>query len=174
MKPKSIITLLLLLFVAGSLITLVIKEYGEETNVNQTLNPTAASGNSAPETAVASLNSVGEAPHRVIAYYFHGNARCRTCRMIEAYSQETLETAFQEELGSGLLEWRVLNIDEPANEHFVQDYQLQTRSVVLTDLKDGDVIRWKNLQRVWELISDKAEFVDYIEKETLAYLKGDG
>jgi hypothetical protein len=173
MKPKSIITLLLLLFVAGSLITLVVKESGEKTNVNQALNPTASSENSAPEPAVAGLNSNGEAPHRVIAYYFHGTARCRTCRTIEAYSKETLEAVFQEELGSGLLEWRVLNIEDPANEHFVQDYQLQTRTLVLADLKDGEVIRWKNLQKVWELVRDKEEFVDYIEEETLAYLKGD-
>jgi len=31
--------------------------------------------------------------HRVIAYYFHGNFRCSTCRAMEANAREALESA---------------------------------------------------------------------------------
>ncbi len=33
-------------------------------------------------------------PHRVIAYYFHTTYRCASCRAIEAYSREAIESAF--------------------------------------------------------------------------------
>lgn len=33
-------------------------------------------------------------PDRVIAYYFHGTARCSTCRMIQTYTEKALATGF--------------------------------------------------------------------------------
>jgi len=36
--------------------------------------------------------------HKVVAYYFHTNTRCDTCRKIEAYSHEAIEEGFKTEL----------------------------------------------------------------------------
>ena len=49
---------------------------------------------------------------RIIAYYFHGTARCMTCRKLEAYSEAALLSGFAEELESGVLEFRTVNVDE--------------------------------------------------------------
>ena len=35
---------------------------------------------------------------RFVAYYFHGNMRCATCRKLEAYSEEAITKGFAEDL----------------------------------------------------------------------------
>jgi len=106
----------------------------------------------------------------VVAMYFHGNARCATCRKIEAYADEAIAQGFVDELESGRLTWRVVNIDESANKHFIEDFQLVTRSVVLVEYRDGKVLRWENLDKVWQLVRSKDKFVSYVEGETREFL----
>jgi hypothetical protein len=109
----------------------------------------------------------------VVAYYFHGNLRCRTCRTIEAYSEEAIRSDFADEIASGRLAWRVVNVEEPENKHFVKDFDLVTRSLVLTEYEDGEVIRWANLKQVWELVRDKEQFLDYVHSSTREFLQED-
>jgi len=106
----------------------------------------------------------------VVAMYFHGNARCATCRKIEAYADEAIAQGFVDELESGRLTWRVVNIDESANRHFIEDFQLVTRSVVLVEYRNGKVLRWENLDKVWQLVRSKDKFVSYVEGETREFL----
>ena len=106
----------------------------------------------------------------VVAMYFHGNARCATCRKIEAYADEAIAQGFVDELESGRLTWWVVNIDESANKHFIEDFQLVTRSVVLVEYRDGKVLRWENLDKVWQLVRSKDKFVSYVDGETREFL----
>lgn len=108
--------------------------------------------------------------HQVIAYYFHGNVRCGTCRKIEAYTKEAIDSAFVKELKSGLLEFHATNIDSSQNEHFREDYKLYTKSVIVADFVDGKQVRWKNLEKIWMLTGNKAEFAKYIQTEVRAFL----
>jgi len=110
--------------------------------------------------------------HKVIAYYFHGTARCPSCRKIEAYSQEAVQNGFPDALKNGLLEWHVVNVEEPGNTHFVKDYQLYTKSLVIVDTRDSKQVRWKNLEKVWELLGDKDGFIKYVQDEVREYLGG--
>ena len=100
-------------------------------------------------------------------YYFHGTSRCNTCRTIEAYTRETVTSVFASDLEARRLEWQAVNVDEPANRHFVQDFQLYTRSVVVVDAQDPK--RFKVLERVWELVHDKPAFQKYVEQEIRAF-----
>lgn len=127
------------------------------------LSPTAAV---AAETAT-SATSVDEG---VVAYYFHGNKRCTTCRKLEAYSEEAITGGFAPELESGELEWRAVNTDEKDNAHFVTDFQLVTKSVVLVEYRDGEVVRFKNLKLVWQLVGDQDGFLRYVRDETRDFL----
>jgi len=108
--------------------------------------------------------------HQVVAYYFHGNVRCATCRKIEAYTKEAIDSAFTSDLMNGSVKWLVINVDSSQNKHFINDFQLYTRSVILSDLHKGQQKRWKNLDQVWTLAGNKAEFVKYIQSEVKAYL----
>ncbi len=112
-------------------------------------------------------------PHKVIAYYFHGTLRCASCKKIEAYSKEAIETGFADKLKSGQLEWRLINTDLPENEHYVGDYQLFTKSLVIVDMKDGKQVAWKNLDKIWQLLNNEDYFVEYVQHEIGEYLKSD-
>lgn len=119
----------------------------------------------AQSTQVPTVNS------KVVAYYFHGTYRCTTCRTIEAYAHEAVQTGFAEALKAGKIEWRALNVEEPANRHFLKDYQLYTRSVVLASYQGDKQLRWKNLEKVWELVGDKGQFTRYVQGEVKTFLE---
>ncbi|SYZ74736.1 Redox-active disulfide protein 2 [Candidatus Zixiibacteriota bacterium] len=114
-----------------------------------------------------------DSAHQVIAYYFHGTRRCSNCIKIEKYTHEAIDSAFSDALKDGHLVWRVLNTDEDSNAHFVDDYQLYTKSVVLVDLHHGKQVRWKNLEKVWEHLDDESAFKQYIRDEAALFLKID-
>src|SRR3990172_4504257 len=63
----------------------------------------------------------------ILVYYFHATTRCATCRTIEAYAHETVASKFAADLEARRLEWRTVNVEEPANQHFIRDFQLYTR-----------------------------------------------
>ena len=109
--------------------------------------------------------------NRVEVYYFHGNFRCPTCFKIEQYSREAVESNFKDELGSGKITFRAVNIEEKGNEHFVNDYQLYTRSLIISLVKDGKETKYSNLTKVWEHIRNKEIFFEYVKKEITNYLK---
>jgi hypothetical protein len=168
---KVLVTVVLLAFVLVAMGYLV---WDSIRKGSATVTPadTAAMVEETPaETAAASAEAAP--PHKVIAYYFHGAKRCNTCRRIEAYTEEAIRLAYRDEMGDGRLEWRVVNMEEEGNEHFVQDYELAMSAVVISDVRDGKQERWKNLERIWHLTFDKEAFIAYIQDETGAYLAGD-
>ena len=175
MKAKTIVTITLLLFVAASVVYLVAQETRETPAQNAT-QPETTSPQTGHEHGPPPASSENKAAvSKVVAYYFHGNVRCRTCRTIESYAKEAVQTGFADALKDGRLAWRVVNVEDPGNDHFVQDFQLSTRSVVLERLAGGKRREWKNLQRVWELVrSDKEGFLKYVQDETKAYLEAAG
>lgn len=124
----------------------------------------AAPGASNAAVAVAGSNA------KVVAYYFHVTVRCPTCRTIEAYSKEAIEKGFAGDLKNGAIEWRLVNVQLPENRHFVQDYRLFTRSLVLVKVRDGKQVEWRNLEKVWDLVGDKADFVKYVQANVKTYL----
>ena len=164
MKPKNIVTTALLLFVIVCLGYVAVKES----------RPKAEPQISKPETLPAAKS--GETPSntntsKVLVYYFHTTGRCQTCRKFEAYSDEVIHNTFAKELAEGRLEWKVINVDEPANEHFVKDYQLYSKSIVIVKTQNGKQTEWKNLDKIWELVRNKDEFINYIQNHVREYLE---
>jgi hypothetical protein len=119
----------------------------------------------------AAVEATSEEARKIIAYYFHSTRRCASCRKIESYSAEIIRAAFEGELDQGLLEWRLVNTDESENKHFIKDYELYTKSLVLSDIVNGEQIRWKNLDKIWVLLKDKESFQEYIRDEVRAFLE---
>ena len=121
--------------------------------------------------AVASFAAKEAVNGKVIAYYFHGTFRCPTCHKLEQYSKETIEANFQDALTSGKLEFKVINVEDKGNEHFNKDYQLYTKSLILSLVKDGKQIKWINLDKIWEYVGDKEIFIDYVKSGIADFLK---
>ncbi len=126
-------------------------------------------GCSAAEAPLAgSVNPQGD---HVSVYYFHGDFRCPNCHKIETYTKEAVEGYFGQELDSGKLVFKVVNVDRKENQHFIKDYQLYTKSVVVSLVKDGKEVKADNLQGVWNHLGDKQRFFDYIKSEVSKYLE---
>ncbi len=108
---------------------------------------------------------------KVIAYYFHGSFRCYTCTNMEKYSREALDTNFKDALASGKLEFKAVNVEDKGNEHFVDDYKLYTKSLIISLVKDGKEIKSKNLDKIWELARNKQKFIEYVTGEVNTFMK---
>jgi hypothetical protein len=137
--------------------------------VSASAGPAARPKPAKPAKAAADTAAVRR---QVIAYYLHGKARCSNCVKIENWSREAIETAYPEELADGRLAWKVVDVEAKGNEHFVEDFQLYTKSLVLVEQIGGKQVRWKNCARVWEHLTGKEGFLAYVRAEVAAYLKG--
>lgn len=123
-----------------------------------------------PDNLKAETSKV-KAPE-VFVYYLHNNFRCSNCYKIESYTQEAINKGFAKQLKDGTLVFKVINFDEKANKHYVEDYKLYTKAVVLSRINNGKEVKWKNLDKIWTLLGDKNKFEAYIKTETTKFLKG--
>jgi hypothetical protein len=82
-----------------------------------------------------------------------------------------VETNFKDEIASGKIEFKVINIEEKGNEHYVDDYKLYTKSLVISLVKDGKEVKFKNLEKIWEYVRNKEQFFKYVTDEVINLLK---
>ena len=122
-------------------------------------------------TSLAADEPANGSSDYVQAFYFHATYRCKTCTTIEQYSRETIEMNFKEQLDKGTLRFAEVNFDEPENRHYLQDYNLTYRSLVLVRCKNGKQATFKNLEKIWQLKDNKADFSKYVKTEIEAFLK---
>lgn len=108
---------------------------------------------------------------KVVATYFHGSIRCATCRKVESYAREAVEEGFKSEVASGAVEFRAVNLEVEENAHFIHDYQLTNKSVVVTEEVDGIVVRWAKLDEVWSLVGDRDRYHVYVQDAVRGYLE---
>ncbi|HEY4760893.1 MAG TPA: nitrophenyl compound nitroreductase subunit ArsF family protein [Thermoguttaceae bacterium] len=152
MSLKNVLTISLLMFVAASIVVLTVK------SLRQSPQAVASSETNAMQDGV-------------MVYYLHGNTRCETCRNIEAYAHEAVENGFADELMSRQIVWQVINYESEGNGHFATDYEIVAPNVVLAKFKDGKQVDWKSLPEVWEYVSDKPAFVDFVQKSLREYIQ---
>ncbi len=109
---------------------------------------------------------------KVEVLYFHTNARCYSCKKIEEYTKKALQLYFDNQLKSGRLIFKSVNIEEDNNRHYVQDYKLFSKSVVLVDKLNGKQVKWKKLAKIWRYIRKQHKFLMYTKKEIVAFVGG--
>lgn len=122
-----------------------------------------------PANATQTVETAPEGPV-TIAYYFYNTIRCKSCLAIESMSHAVIETDFADDVAGGKLVWQMKNLDEDENAHFIDDYKLYTKSLVLVEYQNGEQTRWKNCTRVWELLNDETKFKQYVHDEVAAFL----
>jgi hypothetical protein len=123
-----------------------------------------------PQKPVTVKTTEQRQPDHIKAYYFHGNFRCPTCRRIEEFSKSAINDGFPEELKNKTLTFEVINVEEPWNKHFIKDYGLYTKSLVIVSLAGEDTLKYKNLAKVWELTGSREKFHDYVQNEVKTFL----
>lgn len=134
---KSLCTAALLAFVAVALITLVVGR---------------------GPTATRAEDAIRHADPQLVAFYFHGNKRCTSCNEIESLTR----AAYAKDIEANALAFRSINVDQSEHAHFVADFQLATRTVVLAEEAGGKITRYQRLDKCWELFDDPVSFTAYL------------
>lgn len=149
---KRALTIVLLLFAAIGLLFVLISD-----------GPVNG-GTVPPQSLAAEVTPV------LIVYYMDMGKDCSTCLNLESYTREALESYFSAELASGRIQWRTADLDAPENAHFIEDYGLYTKSVVLVGMDGDKQTHFDSLSRIWELVYDKEAYLAYIRDEVRAFL----
>ncbi|MEX2578356.1 MAG: nitrophenyl compound nitroreductase subunit ArsF family protein [Verrucomicrobiales bacterium] len=115
----------------------------------------------------ASSVEVGDPAAPVVVTYFSSDVRCPTCLEIESLTRRAVEERFAGPLAEGTLAFRILNMDEEENVHFVDDYELAFKTVVIRGDAGGDDFAepWVKMDEVWSLTAKPDEFIAYLAEE---------
>jgi hypothetical protein len=162
MRSKIILTVVLLLFIASSVVALVVR----------TVRDAAEARRAAPSASPAT--GASPAGPRVIVYCFHGKVRCPTCETIEAFGREAVQEGFAEELRSGRLAWQVLDYEDPQKLPLAKQYDVIAPTIVVVRIEGGKEVHWENLSEVWGFVGDKAKFVELVRSHVRAFLAESG
>ena len=113
-----------------------------------------------------------EAPEsQVVVTYYYTSYRCPTCMKLETYSRQAIEGGFPTEIEEKKVVFRTLNLDEPENSRYVEDYKLVTKSLIVSLNRKGKEIKWKNLPDIWRLVGVQEKFAEYVRRETRSFLE---
>ncbi len=147
------------LFLTGSLLTFVVISLGVA------IADVAGLRSSGSTDEAVNPSAKGE---QWVAFYFHSSHRCPTCQGIEANTK----AAIGDLVAGQAIQMRVLNYEEPAHRHFVEKFELAFPTLILAQLRDGSIIRWKNLERIWELCDERPAFISYVQTEVANFREG--
>lgn len=81
-------------------------------------------------------------------------------------------SGFPDALKTNRLAWLSVDVEKSENDHFIDDYQLKDKSVVVAEFKGGKRVRYKVLDETWSLLDEKGAFLKYIRSEVREYLLG--
>ena len=168
MTLKKGITIVLLIFVAAAVGTIAVKSVTQNRVSVSPPNVSAVDQNSPRASGVEAGDDYD------VVYYFMTSQRCVNCINFELFTREVLETSFSGQLKNKKLIWNMVNLDEPQNRHYIQDFQLFTKSIVLVHYHDGVRAGWKNLDLIWDLVGDKDSFQTYIAGEMTKFIGEQG
>ena len=101
---------------------------------------------------------------KTAAYYFHKTGRCATCTKIGSTADETIKKDFAQQITDGKLEWKFVDYEAPENQHFAKRFNLSGPTLVVMDIKDGELKDWEKLDKMWEL-KDTAVLKKYFHNE---------
>jgi hypothetical protein len=152
MRVKAIITLVLLVLALGGAAYVLLGGDGARPATTAVADPDA-------------LPADG-----VVVYYFHGNKRCATCNKMEALADETLHDRFAEQIREGSVVFRAVNVETDENRHFVSDFELASKAVVMVERRGGEDRSWRRLDAIWEKIAEDEGYCDYIAENLAACL----
>lgn len=130
--------------------------------INYDANKKNVSSVSAKKAAVGIAKTEESKPaEKIQVFLFHATQRCSSCIAIGKYAKETIDQKFPEELRSGKIEFREINIDLPENKDLATKFKATGSALFINPIFDRqDHI--KDDTRVWQLVSNKQDFINYL------------
>ena len=108
---------------------------------------------------------------RVEVVYFHRTQRCYSCLYAGDGIRYTVETYFKDELASGKVTFKVLNVEDKENAAIVKKYGAFTSSLFINTIRDGtDHI--EEVRDIWFLLGNDEAFVEAVRSKIEKSLKG--
>ena len=102
------------------------------------------------------------AASKVQVFLFHATQRCTTCTAIGRLAGETVNERFSDELKTGKIEFREVNVDLPENRDLARKFGASGSSLFLNAITNGEDNIAEDT-RVWRLTSDPTAFKAYLE-----------
>jgi hypothetical protein len=106
----------------------------------------------------------------VVVTYFTTNVRCVSCRTIEELTRRAVAEGFASELAAGRVVFRVVNTDLPEHQHFLEQYSITNKIVIVSHQREGNEVEWSPRQDVWTLFHDPEAFLAYVREPIAGYL----
>jgi len=104
--------------------------------------------------------------------HFHATQQCYSCRTLGNLTEQTVNTYYSDELESGKITFRHINIDLEANAELVKQYQV-TGSALMIGTKIGDAFNIEENVQAWYKIGNEIEFMTYLKGLIDKRLSGD-
>jgi hypothetical protein len=166
--PRAALAVALALVVLGA--ALVAGCTGQGESIVSTVTPAP----SLPGFATMPANlSPGVTVTKLEVFHFHPTRGCATCTLIGDYAGETVSTYFADELASGRVVFRHINIDLEENRALVEQHGFPGSSLVFgVYTSDGRFYAEENM-KVWYRTDDRQRFMDYLRGVIEKRLAGD-
>jgi hypothetical protein len=108
--------------------------------------------------------------NQVVVYYFHRKFRCQSCEVLETTLQNTLQVTYADHFGAGRLAMCIINLDDPENMHYLEQFEIFSNSIIIVEKKSGIVSRYKNLESIWEVSEDRDAISHLLRTEVAGFL----
>ena len=106
---------------------------------------------------------------KVQVFTFHATQRCTTCIAIGKLSEETIKEYYQDELKTGKIEVREINIDLPENKELAAKFQASGSALKINAIYDGQDHITEDTA-VWRLTSNPTQYKSYLKNKIDALL----
>lgn len=101
---------------------------------------------------------------KVQVFVFHSTSRCYSCVTMGEYAKATVEESFQNEIKTGKVEFREINVDLPENKEIARKFEATGSSIFINAIIEGqDNI--KEEAQLWRMLSDKNKFSQYLTEK---------
>jgi glutaredoxin len=112
------------------------------------------------KTKIVDVQQVKPA-EKIQLYLFHGTNRCYSCITAGEYAKKTLEQNFSQEIKSGKIDFREINVDLSENKEVAAKFKATGTSLFINSIIDGqDNI--KEDTQIWRLVTNEKSFSDYL------------
>jgi rhodanese-related sulfurtransferase len=111
------------------------KESSSTENANSGINE-----NTSKKPEPSSINN----STKIIIYAFHGTRQCETCINMKTNTKIALEKYYSNELKSGIITYRIIDVDDSKNEKIAEKFQATGTSLFAEKISNGKdlIIDW--------------------------------
>lgn len=106
-------------------------------------------------------------------FHFHPTRGCATCTAIGKYANATISTYFADELASGKIVFRHINIDLEENRALVELYKVTGSSLMFGVYTSAGTFSSEENIKVWYRTDNQQRFMDYLKSVIEKRLAGD-